>query len=387
MIFEANRLIMHEAAKNAAKIAPAHAHLEALNGILVESNADTGEIYMTATNHKVSIQQKIVASVGQSGSMLINPRLLADMTAKLNGDFVTLSAVNPHLLKVSGGRCVFQINCSSSENYPKPIMTFPEESVIMTGICSLVKRTVFATSDDDDKPALQCVRVQLKNNAVHAAACDGNRMMLIRDAAEPTDEREFLLPGRSLQLLSSVSKDDDVFEVGEIGNQVVFVRGDMIFTIRKLNTGAFVDTTKLVKSIKAEYTAVVDVNKMKAALGLISVDALAGNTRVPMNMLFSGGEIVMRCDSEFGKSSSSIPATFSKDTPSAGFFYDVSALLKLFQVVSGRVKIELDSKGFMMIKTQNEVYCQGPVRPPKKQEKCAKEENCAKGAEDVKEAA
>lgn len=387
MIFEANRLIMHEAAKNAARIAPSHSHSEVLNGILVESNDDTGEVYMTATNHEVSIQQKIIASVGQSGSMLINSRLLVDMTAKLDSEFVALSAINPHLLKVSGGRCIFQINCLSSESYPKPIMPFPEESVIMTGICSLAKRTVFATGNDDNKLALQCVQVQLKNNAVHAAACDGNRMMLIRDAAEPTDEREFLLPGRALQLLASISKDDDVFEVGDIGNEVVFVRGDMIFTIRKLNTGAFVDTTKLVKSIKAEYSAVVDVSKMKEALGLISVGALLGDKRVPINMLFSGGEIIMRCNSDFSEGSSSVPASISKDTPGTGFFYDVSALLKLFQVLGGRVKIELDPKGFMMIKTKNEVYCQGPVHPPKKQENPAKEEKRAKGAKDVKKAA
>jgi len=387
MNFEANRLNMHDAVKNVARIAPAHSHSEVLNGILVECNDDTGEIYMTATNHEVSIQQKIIATVQQSGAMLINSRLLVGMMEKLDSEFVTLSAENLHLLKVTGGRCIYQINCMSPKSYPKPIMPFPEESVIMSGICSLAKRTVFAVGSDERNLAMQCVQVKLKNNAVHAAACDGNRMMLIKDAAESTDEREFLLPGRALQLLASISKDDDVFEVGDIGNDVVFVRGDMIFTIRKLNTGTFVDTTNLVKGIKPEYTAIVDVGKMKEALGIVAVSALAGNVRVPVNMLFSNGEIIMRCNGDYSVGSSTVPATISKDTPETGFFYDVSALLKPFQVVVGRVKIELDSKGYMIIKTRSEVYCQGPVRPPVKQEKPSKDDKRAKGAKDMNEVA
>ena len=194
MKFEANRLIMLDAAKSAVRVAPSYAHAEILSGILIESNEDTGEVYMTATNHELSIQQKIPASVQQSGTMLINARVLSGMMTKLDSEFATLSAASPEILSVTGGRCSYQINCLPSKNYPKPVMPFPEESVLMSGICSLAKRTTFAVSSSEHQLALQCVQVKLKNNAVHAAACDGDKMMLIRDSAESTEEREFLLP-------------------------------------------------------------------------------------------------------------------------------------------------------------------------------------------------
>jgi DNA polymerase III sliding clamp (beta) subunit (PCNA family) len=122
-------------------------------------------------------------------------------------------------------------------------MPFPEETVSLTGICSLAKRTTFAVSRDESKPALQCVNIKLKNNSVQAAACDSIRMMLVKDSAGPTDEQEFLLPGRSLQMLASVSTDADVFEVSDLGKEVVFVRGDMMFVIRKMVTGDYIDTS------------------------------------------------------------------------------------------------------------------------------------------------
>ena len=392
MKLEVNRLIMLEAAKCVAKIAPSNSPSELLNNIMIEGNDDTGEIILTATNHEVSIIQKIIASVSESGSMLVHPRMLTGMMSLLEGEFVSMSAERPDILTVKGGTCRYQIRCQPSNSYPKPIIPFPEESVIMTGICSLAKRTTFLVSTNDAQPlSLHCVNIKLKNNAVHAAASDGNRMMFIKDAAEPTDEQEFLLPGRGLSILASISKDSDVFEVSDIGKEVVFVRGDMVFSIRKYACDDYMDTAALIKKLKPVYTAVTEVGHMKEALNVMSVAALSGETIVPINLLFSGSEIVLRCVSDFSSSNTAVHANVTQDTPEDGFYYDVSALLKLFNVLNGKVKLELDAKGFMLVKTRSEVYLQAPVRGAAFRKKAddgnEKKKKSAKGAKEMKEAA
>jgi len=394
MKLEVSRLTMLEAAKSVAKVAPTLSSKDMLKKILFESNSNTGEVYMTATNNEVSIQHKVIASVEESGSLLINPGLLVGMMSKLEGDSVSLSISpsQPEFLKVTGGRCTYRIFYQSAEKYPRPTIPFPEESVIMTGICSLAKRTTFLVSKDVSKPALQCVQVKLKNNTVHAAASDGTKMMFVKDSAEQADEREFLLPGRSLQVLASISSDSDVFDVGDIGRDVVFVRGDMIFTIHKLITGSFIDIAALVKSLKPAYTAVADVNKLKEAFNLISIAAVAGDVKEPVNLALTGGEIVLRCSNDYSEATSAAPANISKETPDTGFFYDVSALIKLFQVVSGKIVLEIDARGFMLIKTRNEVYLQSPLQGSMRASKPAmqtkgqsKEQVRAKGAGGMKE--
>ena len=398
MKLEVNRLAMLEAARNVAKVAPSLSKSDILKKVLLETSDDTGEVYMTATNNQISIQHKVIASVEESGSLLIDPALLVGMMAKLEGEIVSLSISpdKPEVLRVTAGRCVFQINYHTAKGYPRPTMPFPEDSVIMTGICSLAKRTTFVVSQDESKPALQCVQVKLKSNAIHAAACDNARMMLVKDSAEHTDEREFLLPGRSLQTLASISSDDDVFEVGDIGNEIVFVRGDMIFTIRKFITGSFIDVPALVKRLKPAYAAVVDVGNMKEGLNLVSVVALSGDKKKPVNLVLSGDGIILRCVVKISESNSVVSANVTKETPDTGFYYDVSALIKLFQVVGGRVKLEIDANGFMSVKTRNEAYFQAPVRPPvadedegeesEKQNKEQKQKR-TKGAKDMKETA
>ncbi|MCL2047385.1 MAG: hypothetical protein FWG87_01545 [Defluviitaleaceae bacterium] len=390
MKFEVNRLAMLEAAKSMAKIVPTNAPVNELNNILIEANDSTGEVFLTATSYEVSIQQKINAYVEESGSMLVTPRMLIGMMSLLLEQAVKLSADSAERLTVTGGRCRYQINCIPSKSYPKPTMPFPEESVIMTGICSLAKRTAFLVSKDESIPALQCVKINLRNNAVHATASDGVGIMLTKDSAEQSEEREFLLPGRSFAMLASISKDSDVFEVGDIGREIVFVRGDMIFTIRKLATGTYMDTAALVKSITPAYSAVTDVSKMREALDIISISALMGNSPQPINLVLSDNEIALSCTSDYSEGNTSVPAVVSQKTAETGFLYNASALQRLFNVLDGRVKLELDTNGFMLVKTRSEVYIQSPLRSQSRVVRSAeksKEKQRAKGAEEMKRAA
>jgi DNA polymerase-3 subunit beta len=371
MKFEINRLTMLEAAKNAARVAPVGASVDVLNGILVEGN-DSGEVFLTATNFEVSIQQKVAASVEMSGAMLVNSRMLVKMLTLLSEDFVTFSAKNPNVITVEGGRCNFNIKCLPAKNYPKPIMPFPEETVNLSGICSLSKRTTFAVGKDENKPALQCVNVKLRNNAVHAAACDGFRLMMVKDSAGSPDEHEFLLPGRALQMLASISTDADVFEVAEIRNEIVFTRGDMIFTMKKL-PGDYMDVNTVLKGITPEYSAVVEAKQMKEALGIMAVGTEGIET---VNLSLCADQIVLRRDNDYSEAHTTVLANISKDTPKKGFYYDLGKLVKLFQVVDGKIKMELSTNGSLLVKTRNEVYFQTSIRSPvrvAKQPKAVKE--------------
>jgi DNA polymerase III sliding clamp (beta) subunit (PCNA family) len=361
MKLEVNRLVMLEAAKNAARVAPTKSPVEILNGILIESNGDAGNVFLTATNLEASIQQKLIASVGRNGTMLVPARIFANILPLLPGEFVSFEATGANALKVAGGKCVYEINCLPAKNYPRPVMPFPEETAVISGICSLAGRTAFAVAKDGGKPVLQCVNVKLKNNAVHATACDGVRIMLAKSDAEKQGSREFLLLGRSLQMLASMSADDDVFEVGDTGKEIVFMRGDMMFNMKKI-PGEYIDVNKVVKSITPVYTAVTDANQLKDALNSVT----AGMDSEPVHLVMGYGEIHLRCTGKDGEAHTAVQANIQTDMPEAGFYYNADNLYKLLQIVTGRIRVELDAKGTMMVKTANEVYVQLSQRAPVK---------------------
>ena len=124
--------------------------------------------------------------------------------------------------------------------------------------------------------------------------------------------------------------------------------------------GEYIDTTKVVQSIKPIYTAVADSKEIKEALYLMTLDKDA----VPVNLTLSGGQIYLRRESKDGKAVISVSANIPVDTPESGFYYNADSLYKLLQVIGGRVRLEINGKGMMMVKSVNEVYVQMPQRPP-----------------------
>ena len=366
MKFEINRLAMLQAAQNMARVAPAKSPVEFLTGVLVEADEDTGDVLTTATNTESSIQQKNTASVETSGAMLVPARILVGMLSLLKGEYVSFESAGENALVVKGGRCIYKINCALAKSYPKPVIPFPEESVKISGIPSLAGRTVFAISQDNNKPVLLCVNVKLKQNAIHATACDGIRVMLAKNDAESSENREFLFPGRALQMLVSISDDDDVYDVGDTGREIVFTKENLLFSMRKI-PGEYIDTNRLIQSIKPAYTAVTESKELKEALRLMSID----NDGTPVNLTMSNGQIHLNRNGDSDEANTTIIAAVSADTPESGFYYNVENLSKLFQVVSGRIRLEIDARGMMVVKTASEFYVQTPQRPPMKNKEAA----------------
>ena len=302
----------------------------------------------------------------------------------MDGEFVALSSEKPGILKATSGKCTYNINCMSPEGYPRPIMPFPEENAIISGICSLTKRTTFAAGKDESKQSLQCVSVKIKNNAVHAAACNGFALILVKGEAESPCYQEFLIPSRSLSVLASVSSDSDVFEVGDMGNHIVFMRGDMMFTINKLvmNTSDYPDILKMIKKIEPAYTAVANANEIREALNIIAVGAMSEGSNGVIKLSLTDGQITLRSVGDVCKGRSALPATTSKSIPNSSFFYQISPLLKFFHSVQGRVRLEIDTKGIILIKAHNEVYLQVAMQRGNHK---AIEQTSAKGAKVMKE--
>ena len=359
MEFEVNRIAMLEVAKNAGQVVPVRSNIDVLNGVLVESDEHTNEVILTATNFDISIQHKVKAVVEESGSVFIESKMLVGMLSLISSEFVSFSSTSPELVKVLGSNCSYEINCISANHYPKPVMPFPEETVKLSGICSLAKRTIFAVSKEDSKPALQCVNIKLQNNAVHAVACDGIRMILVRNEAESFGNHEFLVPAKALRMLSSISTDEDIFEVGDVGDEIVFMKENMMLTVKKIE-GSFIDVNKVVKAVISAYTATTDAYRIKEAIELMII----GENTEPLNIVLSNGHVNLRRNGSYSDVKSYVPANISKDTPDTGFYYNADNLYRLFKILEGKIRMEFDARGVMLVKTKNEVYFQMPQREP-----------------------
>jgi hypothetical protein len=122
--------------------------------------------------------------------------------------------------------------------------------------------------------------------------------------------------------------------------------------------GEFIDTSAVIKGIKPVYSAVTYADKLKNALDIM----VTGAGDVPINISLSDGQIIFRRNTDYSEAQTAIPAVISKDIPEEGFCYDIGCLVKLFQLLDGKIRMEFDAKGVLLVKTKNEVYFQLPQR-------------------------
>lgn len=99
-----NRAQLLYAARCAASIAPGSSTIKEMTGTLLETDAASGMLTVTATNTELSLEQKLPCVSCEEDALVVNARLLAAMVEKFSGDKVELSRSghSPQLRLVSG---------------------------------------------------------------------------------------------------------------------------------------------------------------------------------------------------------------------------------------------------------------------------------------------
>jgi len=85
-----NRAELLSTAQRAAAIAPADSPLESLRGTLLEANAATGTLTLTATNLETALEQSLSCPTAEDDALVVDAKLLAGMLERLPGDTVEL---------------------------------------------------------------------------------------------------------------------------------------------------------------------------------------------------------------------------------------------------------------------------------------------------------
>lgn len=311
---------------------------------------------MIATDTSMSVFLKEPARVAESGRIVMNARLLFDIISHAPGDTVSFSAdYTRRMVRIKSEQSTYNIVFLSAEHYPKPDMPFPEDTVKISGIRSMAAKTTFAVKEESANLAMGCVCLHTHKNRVQAAACNGNCIMLAKQDACGGGENQFLLPKDQFLKLAAMSTDEEEYNVGEIQNRVVFMKKGMMVSLETYRNVTFLDTDRVIQSVRPLYTAVVEAGDMKDALGMMSVDS----GMLTVNIIFQEGTVIVRHGGDMPVTTK-IPAKISMATPKGGFYYAIRDLYSLFRVIRGITQIKIDQNGVMLIRSRDELFSSCP---------------------------
>ena len=355
-----NRAELLSAAQRAAAIASENAPLEALKGALLEADAAAGALAITATNLEVSLKQTLSCPTAESDGLVVNAKLLAGMLEQLPGDRVAMyRQPGTSSLTLRGGDTTYTVAVSERGSFPQLQMPFPEDTIKVGGIPSMARRTVFATTEDKERPLLKCVNLMFTQDGLKAAGYDGGCLVTAKGDEKSTGNASFLLPADSLEKLSLLCTDKDQFEVGVAGRSMAFMRPGLLFTAR-LMEGDFADTGRITDSIRNQFTVLTDVTELRRALR--SVSAVAPRGRV--ELAFHGTRLTFSCKSELGAAAETVDTAPLTGSPQGAYWYAVPALAACLKALSGTVILGIAQAGMLDLSTEHAYYMQVALREP-----------------------
>lgn len=355
-----NRMEMLDTARRMASIAPADSPLEVLRGVLLEADADSGKLALTATNVELSLMERLSCTVAESGTFAIDAQLLTDMMEKLPED--TAEIIHPEgsaVVTLKSGYASYSIPIWPRSSFPKPEIPFPEDTVKVSGIPDMAKRTVFAVSTENDKPLMRCVNLMFTPQGLQAAGSDGNCIVTARGDTQSVGNINLLIPASSLAKLARIVGNDDELRVGTTGKSIVFFKENFLFSAR-LMAGSYINTNQLLTAIQNGFTVLTDILDLKSALASVLCVGAEGK----VSLTFDGLALTFYCQGVEASAKAPIEVIPLTGDPQGEYWYSAKKLMACLRSLSGNVTLGVSQNGMLTLNTQDAFYVQSAMRPP-----------------------
>ena len=182
--------------------------LPILSNILLAT--DQGRLKLSATNLEIGINCWVDAQIQEEGSTTVPAKLLTDLVSRLPQAPVDLFAPDDsNTLSVKGQGSNANIKGMDASEFPLiPSAEGGEPPVMLDAVLlkEMIEEVAFAAADDDTRPVLTGVLVQVSDEKITFAAADAFRLA-VRIAPLPGDDHprgDILIPARTLSELARI---------------------------------------------------------------------------------------------------------------------------------------------------------------------------------------
>ncbi|NRB06830.1 MAG: DNA polymerase III subunit beta [Richelia sp.] len=301
-----------------------------LANVLLQADADTNQVSLTAFDLSLGIRTTFSAEVFQGGVLALPAKLLNDITSRLpEGDITLDNEANGPAENLTEGITLtltpqtgkYQVRAMQGEEFPElPLL---EEARTMeisaSALIEGLRGSLFATSTDETKQVLTGVHLKLQPDTLEFAATDGHRLAVLEIANENSEgssesQLEVTVPGKALRelerMLAHVKSEDELVALNFDQGQVIFQWQNQRLTSRTLE-GQYPAYGQLIpKQFEREIN--LARKQFVTALERIAVFADQKNNIVKISIDSVEQELTLSVEAqELGSGTDSIPADIS----------------------------------------------------------------------------
>ena len=274
--------------------------LDILKGIKIEAK---DSIKLTGSDLDLSIESVIDADIREEGSLILDARIFGDIIRKLPDGDVEILTTEKNEIKISCSNIKFNILYLSSDGYPeiKKVEDGEKIKIYSRDLKNIIKNTIFAISNNESRPILTGSKFKITKSNMEVVSIDGSRLALRNQIIPETDfdDLSFVVPGRVLNELIKILKDDETIVNLNIKNNSVTFNFDNFTIISRLLEGEFFDYNKSIPST-CEIKLIVDVKKFTDMVERASIIINYDDPKIPIILNIENSQINIECISKRG---------------------------------------------------------------------------------------
>lgn len=286
-------------------------------GILVTQKAITGKttmpilegIYIKAENEgltligsdvDISIETVVEADVQKTGVVVIDSKIFGEIIKKLPDSDITIEVVENNTIQITCEKSVFNVVYMNADEYPElPSIDKDNNIKIKQDILkNMIKSTSFAIAQDETRPILQGVLVEIKDKNINLVALDGYRLAIKSEFIENNIDVEVVIPGKTLNEVYRILEDNDsTIDITFTNNHILF-NLNKTKIISRLLEGKFVNYKSL---LPEEFKILVTVKRqeLQNSIERASLMAKEGNSSL-IRLSIQDDTLILTSNSQLG---------------------------------------------------------------------------------------
>jgi DNA polymerase III subunit beta len=251
------------------------------------------KLSVTATDLETVMKVQMEVESKTDGKVCVPHKVLSDYLKNIPDQPLTFSIDKNFGIDITSDNGKYKIMGENPDNFPKEPASDDANSFTMTStaLVTAINKTLFAVSNDDLRPAMTGVFVELSKKSVQFVSTDAHKLVkYIRTDAKATKDDSFIVPRKPLGLLkNSLPDNDDELSISYNSNHL-FVKHPNIQLTCRLIDARFPDY-KVVIPVDNPYKLVLNKSDFQGALRRVNVFANKSTNQVALTI--SGSELQM----------------------------------------------------------------------------------------------
>jgi len=261
-----------------------------LENFLFEIN--DGILTVTASDLQTSMITEINVESKETGNIAVPAKILLETLKNLPEQPVTFSIdEETYSIEISSDNGHYKLAGENATDFPKVPAVSDDFSVEMSSdiLGTAINNTIFATSNDELRPAMTGVYVNLSETNTTFVATDSHRLIRYRRVDVSSSKGSaIIIPRKALNLLKSTLPADDTTVSIEFNVANAFFRFDNIRLICRLIDERFPDYENVIPS---DNDIIMSINRNEILSSLRRIAIYANKTTHQVRLKITGSEL------------------------------------------------------------------------------------------------